>query len=79
MSNNKKPGEPLEPERQAQEIRLSQLDDRFICEIDGTVIRNVKDYSFVQFSNGKAFLGLTIEVNAEVASTTIKAQTKSRL
>ena len=79
MSNNKKPGEPLEPERQAQEIRLSQLDDRFICEIDGTVIRNVKDYSFVQYSKGKAFLGLPLAGTAAVASTTLLAPPTTRL
>lgn len=74
MSDNKKPGEPLEPERRAQEIRLSQLDERFLCEIDGMVIRNVKDYSFVQFSNGITLLNLTIAINAEIASTAIKAK-----
>ena len=79
MDNNKKPSEPLEPERWAQEIQLSQLDDRFSCQIDGTVIQNVKDYSFVQSSNGKALLNLTIEISAEVVSTTIQAQMQPRL
>lgn len=76
---NKKPGEPLEPERWAQEIQLSQLDGRFSCQIDGTVIQNVKDYSFVQSGNGKALLNLTIEISAEVVSTTIRAQMQQRL
>lgn len=79
MDNNKKPSEPLEPERWAQEIQLSQLDGRFSCQIDGTVIQNVKDYSFVQSSNGKTLLNLTIEISAEVVSTTIQAQMQPRL
>lgn len=79
MNNNKKPSEPAEEERWAQEIQLSQLDDRFSCQIDGTVIQNVKDYSFVQSSNGKALLNLTIEISAEVVSTTIQAQMQPRL
>lgn len=79
MDNNKKPSEPVEEERWAQEIQLSQLDDRFSCQIDGTVIRNVKDYSFVQSSNGKTLLNLTIEISAEVVSTTIRAQMQSHL
>lgn len=76
---SKKPSEPLEPERWAQEIQLSQLDDRFSCQIDGTVIQNVKCYSFVQSSNGKALLSLTIEISAEVVSTTIQAQMQPHL
>ena len=76
---NKKPSEPLEPERWAQEIQLSQLDDRFSCQIDGAVIQNVKYYSFVQSSNGKALLSLTIEISAEVVSTTIQAQMQPHL
>ena len=79
MDNNKKPSEPVEEERWAQEIQLSQLDDRFSCQIDGTVIQNVKDYSFVQSSNGKTLLYLTIEISAEVVSTTIQAQMQARL
>ena len=79
MENNKKPSEPVEEERRAQEIQLSQLDGRFSCQIDGTVIQNVKDYSFVQSSNGKALLNLTIEISAEVVSTTIRAQMQQHL
>lgn len=79
MDNNKKPSEPLEPERWAQEIQLSHLDNRFSCQIDGTVIQNVKDYSLVQSSNGKALLNLTIEISAEVVSTTIQAQMQQHL
>lgn len=74
MNNNKKPGEPLEPVVRTQEIQLSQLDDRVLCQIDETVIQNVKAYSFAQSSNGKALLNLSIEVNAEVVSTTIQVQ-----
>ena len=49
------------------------------CQIDGTVIQNVKDYSLVQSSNGKALLNLTIEISAEVVSTTIQAQMQQHL
>ena len=79
MTDSKKPGEPVEEERQAQEIHLSQLDDRILCQIDETVIQNVKAYSFAQSSNGKALLNLSIEVNAEVASTTIQVQRQPHL
>lgn len=79
MADNKKPGEPMEEERREQEIHLSQLDDRILCQIDETVIQNVKAYSFAQSSNGKALLNLSIEVNAEVASTTIQVQRQSHL
>lgn len=79
MPDSKKPGEPVEEERRAQEIHLSQLDDRILCQIDETVIQNVKAYSFAQSSNGKALLNLSIEVNAEVASTTIQVQRQSHL
>lgn len=79
MNDNKKPGEPVEEERRAQEIHLSQLDDRILCQIDETVIQNVKAYSFAQSSNGKALLNLSIEINAEVVSTTIQAQRQSHL
>lgn len=79
MPDNKKPGEPVEEERRAQEIHLSQLDDRILCQIDETVIQNVKAYSFAQSSNGKALLNLSIEINAEVVSTTIQAQRQSHL
>lgn len=79
MPDNKKPGEPVEEERRAQEIHLSQLDDRMLCQIDETVIQNVKAYSFAQSSNGKALLNLSIEINAEVVSTTIQAQRQSHL
>lgn len=79
MNDNKKPGEPMEEERRAQEIHLSQLDDRILCQIDETVIPNVKAYSFAQSSNGKALLNLSIEINAEVVSTTIQAQRQLHL
>lgn len=79
MDNNKKPSEPVEEERGVQEIQLSHLDNRFSCQIDGTVIQNVKDYSLVQSSNGKALLNLTIEISAEVVSTTIQAQMQQHL
>ena len=79
MNDNKKPGEPVEEERRAQEIHLSQLDDRILCQIDETVIQNVKAYSFAQSSNGKALLNLSIEINAEVASTTIQVQRQPHL
>ena len=79
MNDNKKPSEPAEEERWTQEIHLSQLDDRILCQIDETVIQNVKAYSFAQSSNGKALLNLSIEINAEVVSTTIQAQRQSHL
>lgn len=79
MNDSKKPGEPVEEERRAQEIHLSQLDDRILCQIDETVIQNVKAYSFAQSSNRKALLNLSIEINAEVVSTTIQAQRQSHL
>lgn len=79
MNNNKKPNEPVKEERWAQEIHLSQLDDRILCQIDETVIQNVKAYSFAQSSNGKALLNLSIEINAEVVSTTIQAQRQLHL
>lgn len=79
MNDNKKPSEPAEEERWAQEIHLSQLDERILCQIDETVIQNVKAYSFAQSSNGKALLNLSIEINAEVVSTTIQAQRQSHL
>ena len=79
MTDSKKPGEPVEEERRAQEIHLSQLDDRILCQIDETVIQNVKAYSFAQSSNGKALLNLSIEINAEVVSTTIQAQRQPHL
>lgn len=79
MNDNKKPSESVKEERWAQEIHLSQLDDRILCQIDETVIQNVKAYSFAQSSNGKALLNLSIEINAEVVSTTIQAQRQSHL
>ena len=79
MPDNKKPGEPVEEERRAQEIHLSQLEDRILCQIDETVIQNVKAYSFAQSSNGKALLNLSIEINAEVVSTTIQVQRQPHL
>lgn len=79
MNGNKKPSEPVKEAHWAQEIHLSQLDDRILCQIDETVIQNVKAYSFAQSSNGKALLNLSIEINAEVVSTTIQAQRQSHL
>ena len=79
MNDNKKPSEPVKEERWGQEIHLSQLDDRILCQIDETVIQNVKAYSFAQSSNGKALLNLSIEINADVVSTTIQAQRQSHL
>ena len=79
MSNSKRPHAPEEEKRGAQEIQLSHLDNRFSCQIDGTVIQNVKDYSFDQSSNGKALLNLTIEISVEVVSTTIQAQLQQHL
>lgn len=79
MKETKKPGEPLETAGRAHEIQLSQLDDRILCQIDETVIQNVKAYSFAQSSNGKALLNLSIEVNAEVVSTTIQVQRQPHL
>ena len=79
MKETKKPGEPLETAGRAQEIQLSQLDDRILCQIDETVIQNVKAYSFAQSSSGKALLNLSIEVNAEVVSTTIQVQRQPHL
>ena len=79
MNDSKMPSEPVKEERWAQEIHLSQLDDRILCQIDETVIQNVKAYSFAQSSNGKALLNLSIEINAEVVSTTIQAQRQSHL
>ena len=79
MKETKKPGEPLETAGRAQEIQLSQLDDRILCQIDETVIQNVKAYSFAQSSNGKVLLNLSIEVNAEVVSTTIQVQRQPHL
>lgn len=79
MDNNKKPRTPEEEERGAQEIRLEQLDEHFHCEIDGTPIQNIKSYSCVQCSNGNILLNLTLELNAAVVSTTIKAVKKSNL
>lgn len=79
MKETKKPGEPLETAGRAQEIQLSQLDDRILCQIDETVIQNVNAYSFAQSSNGKALLNLSIEVNAEVVSTTIQVQRQPHL
>lgn len=79
MNEKEKTSEPVVEERRAQEIHLSQLDDRILCQIDETVIQNVKAYSFVQSSNGKALLNLSIEINAEVVSTTIQAQRQSHL
>lgn len=79
MKETKKPGESLETADRAQEIQLSQLDDRILCQIDETVIQNVKAYSFAQSSNGKALLNLSIEVNAEVVSATIQVQRQPHL
>lgn len=74
MNNNKKPGEPLEPVVRTQEIQISQLDDRIFCQIDETVIQNVRAYSFTQYSRGKMLLNLSIEANLEAVLTTIQVQ-----
>lgn len=72
--NNKKPGEPLEPVVRTQEIQLSQLDDRIFCQIDETVVQNVRAYSFTQNNCGKMLLNLSIEANVEAVLTTIQVQ-----
>lgn len=79
MNNNKKPGEPLEPVAQTQEIQISQLDDRIFCQIDETVIQNVRAYSFTQYSRGKMLLNLSIEANLEAVLTTIQVQRQPHL
>lgn len=53
MNDNKKPSEPAEEERWAQEIHLSQLDDRILCQIDETVIQNVKPTRSLNPATGK--------------------------
>lgn len=77
--NNKKPGEPLEPVVRTQEIQLSQLDDRIFCQIDETVVQNVRAYSFTQNNCGKMLLNLSIEANVEAALTTIQVQRQPHL
>lgn len=79
MNNNKKPGEPLEPVAQTQEIHISQLDDRIFCQIDETVIQNVRAYSFTQNNRGKMLLNLSIEANVEAVLTTIQVQRQPHL
>lgn len=79
MNNNKKPGEPLEPVVRTQEIQLSQLDDRIFCQIDETVIQNVRAYSFTQNNRGKMLLNLSIEANVEAVLTTIQVQRQPHL
>lgn len=79
MNNNNRPHAPEKEERGAQEIQLEQLDECFCCKIDGMPIQNIKSYSCVQCSNGNVLLNLTLEINAAVASTTIKAAKKSSL
>ena len=79
MDSNKKPRAPEEEERGVQKIQLEQLDERFRCEIDWIPIQNIKSYSCVQSSNGNILLNLTLEINAAVVSTTIKAAKKSSL
>lgn len=74
MNCNKKPGEPQEPVVRTQEIQLSQLDDRIFCQIDETVIQNVRAYSFTQYSHEKMLLNLSIEANLEAVLTTIQVQ-----
>lgn len=73
MNNNKKPGEPLEPEGRGMGIQITQLNEQILCEINGTPIQNVKRYSLVQSSNGSTLLNLILEINAEVVSATIQA------
>lgn len=79
MNDNKKLGEPLEPVVRTQEIQLSQLDDRIFCQIDETVIQNVKAYSFTQYGRGKMLLNLSIETDVEAALTTIQVQRQPHL
>ena len=79
MDNKKRPSEPSEAERWAQEIQLTQLDKQFLCKINGMPIQNVKSYSLIQSSGGHALLNLTLEINAEVVSTMIQAPMQSRL
>lgn len=79
MNNNKKPGEPLEPVVRTQEIQLSQLEDRIFCQIDETVIQNVRAYSFTKNNCGKMLLNLSIEANVEAVLTTIQVQRQPHL
>lgn len=79
MNGNKKPGELLEPVVRTQEIQLSQLDDRIFCQIDETVIQNVRAYSFTQNNRGKMLLNLSIEANVEAVLTTIQVQRQPHL
>lgn len=78
MSDNKKPGEPVEEERRAQEIQITQLNEQFSCEINGMPIQNVRSYWLSQSSNGNAVLNLTLEISPEAVSTMIQAQTQPR-
>lgn len=79
MKNDKKPSDPVEEGRRAQEIQLTQLGEHFCCEIDGTTIQNIKSYSYIQASNGNVLLNLTLEFNAAAVSATIQAQMQPHL
>lgn len=79
MENRKTPSEPLETERRAMEIQITQLNERLLCEINGTPIQSVKSYSLVQSSNGSTLLNLTLEINAEFVSATIQAPMQPHL
>lgn len=79
MENRKTPGEPLETERRAMEIQITQLNEQLLCEINGTPIQSVKSYSLVQSSNGSTLLNLTLEINAEFVSATIQAPMQPHL
>lgn len=79
MENRKTPGEPLETERRAMEIQITQLNEQLLCEINDTPIQSVKSYSLVQSSNGSTLLNLTLEINAEFVSATIQAPMQPHL
>ena len=79
MERSKTPGGQLETARRAMEIQITQLNEQFLCEINGTPIQSVKNYSLVQSSNGSTLLNLTLELNAEFVSATIQAQTQPHL
>ena len=79
MENRKTHSEPLETERRAMEIQITQLNELLLCEINGTPIQSVKSYSLVQSSNGSTLLNLTLEINAEFVSATIQAPMQPHL
>lgn len=57
MSNSKRPHAPKEEKRGAQEIQLSHLDNRFSCQIDGTVMIGVPTSALATCS-GRAVLAI---------------------